>query len=667
MTEKVKKCREFLLGREYRKRRNPERPENLPEDLGAQSEEEQYFRLFERAAENEKPLFYESDDFGFNRYRARLPQDEVWRSRGGNLTVDYETFLAVGLSGLRAKILERLPAADAEAKRFYDLSLRYLRVCGNLAEKWRKGAEEAGRERLAAALAVVPENGASTYYHALVSLRFLHYVLRLNGNDHLTLGRFDRYMLPYAEESVRRGVSLGELTEDTELFFIAMNYDTDLYRGIQQGDNGQSLVLGGCDENGENSFSFLSEIALTASEELALIDPKINLRVNSETPAELYERASRLTRQGLGFPQYCNDDAAIKGLVRLGYDPIDARNYAVAACWEIIVPRCGADVPNIDKLIFPEVVRQVTLSKLIGSESYAEFEREVKSAIEAGCDKITERCNVAAQPRDALISIFVSPCIERGRYAFEGGAKYNNYGVHGVGLSNAADALEAIKKAVFEEKTAGKAELVSALETNFAGREDLRQTLLSQPKTGNNNEADERLCFLMETFSSYLNNKPNCRGGVYRAGTGSAMEYVVSAAGVGATADGRKAGEAFASSFSPSLAAKTDGPFSTILSFTKFDMSKIINGGPLTMELYSGVFRNGEGLKKVALLVKAFIDRGGHQLQLNAVNRETLLDAQAHPEKYPNLIVRVWGWSGYFVELDRAYQNHVIARTEYGT
>lgn len=219
MTEKVKKCREFLLGREYRKRRNPERPENLPEDLGAQSEEEQYFRLFERAAENEKPLFYESDDFGFNRYRARLPQDEVWRSRGGNLTVDYETFLAVGLSGLRAKILERLSAADAEAKRFYDLSLRYLRVCGNLAEKWRKGAEEAGRERLAAALAVVPENGASTYYHALVSLRFLHYVLRLNGNDHLTLGRFDRYMLPYAEESVRRGVSLGELTEDTELVF----------------------------------------------------------------------------------------------------------------------------------------------------------------------------------------------------------------------------------------------------------------------------------------------------------------------------------------------------------------------------------------------------------------------------------------------------------------
>ena len=96
MTEKVKKCREFLLGREYRKRRNPERPENLPEDLGAQSEEEQYFRLFERAAENEKPLFYESDDFGFNRYRARLPQDEVWRSRGGNLTVDYERFLRSG-------------------------------------------------------------------------------------------------------------------------------------------------------------------------------------------------------------------------------------------------------------------------------------------------------------------------------------------------------------------------------------------------------------------------------------------------------------------------------------------------------------------------------------------------------------------------------------------
>ena len=290
----------------------------------------------------------------------------------------------------------------------------------------------------------------------------------------------------------------------------------------------------------------------------------------------------------------------------------------------------------------------------------------MRVAIEKECDRIIDVCNNFVQPRGAFLSMLISPCIERGRFSTEGGAKYNNYGIHGVGLSNAADALEAIKKAVFEDKTVDKSELVAALETDFEGREDLRQTLLSLPKTGNNNEADDRLCFLMSAFSSYLNGKPNNRGGIFRAGTGSAMEYVLSAIGVGATADGRKAGGAFASSFSPAITTKLDGPLSVILSFTKPDMSKTINGGPLTMEMHDTVFRNDEGVKKVAMLVKAYIDRGGHQLQLNSVNRDMLLDAQAHPENYPNLIVRVWGWSGYFVELDRIYQDHVISRTEFG-
>ncbi len=664
MTDKVKKCKDFLLNRGYRKNRSFRKVDVTAETRDL-SEEERIFIRFERAANDEKPIFYESDDFGFNRCNTFLPEIEAGEMLG-NVTVDYETFLSGGLSGLKEAISRRVPDADDEAKRFYDLALRYLRVCSNLVRKWRDGAEKAGRERLAAALAVVPENGATTYYDALVAIKFLHYALRLDDNKHLTLGRFDRYMLPYADESIRRGATINELIEDTELFFVAMNYDADLYNGVQQGDNGQSLVLGGCDENGENAFTYLSEIVLTASEELELIDPKINLRVNSSTPIGLYERATRLTRQGLGFPQYCNDDAVIKGLVKLGYDLIDARNYTVAACWEFIVPRCGADVPNIDKFVFPEIVRRVTLSCLKNCDTYASFEDKVRVAIEKECDRIIGVCNNFVQPRETFLSMLISPCIERGRFSTEGGAKYGNYGIHGVGLSNAADALEAIKKAVFDDKTVSKDELIAALETNFEGREDLRRTLLALPKTGNNNEADDRLCFLAGAFSSYLNGKRNNRGGIFRAGTGSAMEYVLSAANVGATADGRKAGGAYASSFSPAITTKLDGPLSVIVSFTKFDTSEIINGGPLTMEMHDTVFRNDEGIRKVALLVKAFIDRGGHQLQLNSVNRETLVDAQAHPENYPNLIVRVWGWSGYFVELDRVYQDHVIARTEFG-
>jgi formate C-acetyltransferase len=169
----------------------------------------------------------------------------------------------------------------------------------------------------------------------------------------------------------------------------------------------------------------------------------------------------------------------------------------------------------------------------------------------------------------------------------------------------------------------------------------------------------------MELFCECLEGGRNDRGGIYRAGTGSAMEYLWSAERVGALPDGKRAKQPYASSFSPSLTARIDGPLSAIRSFTKFDMKKIANGGPFTMEIHDTVFRNEEGEKKVAMLVKSFIDLGGHQMQLNAVNRDRLLDAQAHPENYPNLIVRVWGWSGYFNELDTDFQNHIIKRCEF--
>lgn len=169
----------------------------------------------------------------------------------------------------------------------------------------------------------------------------------------------------------------------------------------------------------------------------------------------------------------------------------------------------------------------------------------------------------------------------------------------------------------------------------------------------------------MDTYSAYLNRKPNHCGGIYRAGTGSAMEYIYRARQVGATADGRPAGEPYGSSFSPSLHARLNGPLSAVQSFTKFDMRNIINGGPFTIEIHDTVFRNDDGERKVAQLVKSFIDLGGHQIQINAINRDRLLDAQKHPEKYPNLIVRVWGWSGYFNELDMVFQDHIIRRAEF--
>ncbi len=219
---------------------------------------------------------------------------------------------------------------------------------------------------------------------------------------------------------------------------------------------------------------------------------------------------------------------------------------------------------------------------------------------------------------------------------------------------------------MYEENAVSKAELLEAMTKNFEGFEELRNKLLNSPKMGNNDDyADDIACLVMGWFSKYLNNRDNGYGGIWRAGTGSAMEYIYKGVKCTATADGRKAGEPYSSSYSPSLEAKTDGVLSVIQSFTKYDLSEIVNGGPLTIEVHDSTLRNDEGIRKVAMLVKSYIMLGGHQLQINSVNRETLLDAQKNPQNYPNLIVRVWGWSGFFNELDLVYQNHIIKRCEY--
>ena len=170
---------------------------------------------------------------------------------------------------------------------------------------------------------------------------------------------------------------------------------------------------------------------------------------------------------------------------------------------------------------------------------------------------------------------------------------------------------------------------------------------------------------LLHFFAKSLEGYRNDRGGIFRAGTGSAMYYIEHGEKIAATADGRRAGEGLSANYSPSLFTRCNGPVSVILSFTSPDLSLVANGGPLTLELHDTMFRSPESIAKTAGLVKSYILRGGHQLQLNAVNRDMLLDAQKNPDAYRNLIVRVWGWSGYFVELDREYQDHIIARCEY--
>jgi formate C-acetyltransferase len=217
---------------------------------------------------------------------------------------------------------------------------------------------------------------------------------------------------------------------------------------------------------------------LQASEDLQLIDPKINVRVNKNTPLSFYERCTRLTKQGLGFPQYSNDDVVIPGQVALGYDLEDARNYTVAACWEFIIPGCGADTPNITTMNFPLVIEHATEKYLPSAQTFADFLEGVKAELEAESKRQIAYGNEQVWSSDVLMSLLIRPCIERGKKMYEG-AKYRNFGMHGAGISNAADALEAIERAVFVDKIVSAKELLAALKVDFVGYEDLQKQLLA--------------------------------------------------------------------------------------------------------------------------------------------------------------------------------------------
>ncbi|MBQ7320810.1 MAG: pyruvate formate-lyase [Clostridia bacterium] len=622
---------------------------------------ERMTRRFELLTSLETPVLLPEEKICMMRTVKQIPDcftEEEWadiRSRHfihelgymSNLSPNYANTIRVGL-------LARYGEADEYGKRMIDAIL-------SLTDRYRAEAERMGKQELAAVLTRVPRYGATSFYEALQFFRILHYFLWLEGDYHNTTGRFDQYMFPYLKADMDKGLYTREtalaMVED---FFLSFNKDSDLYVGVQQGDNGQSMVLGGRTADGSDGFNLLSELCLIASRNLLMIDPKINLRVSKDTPLEVFELGSELTRAGLGFPQYSNDDVVIEGLIKLGYAPEDACNYVVAACWEFIVPAVGADIANIGALSFPRVIDTCLHRDLAHSATYGDFMEAVRAEIRAECDRI---CG-GIQNLWFVPSPLMNLLIDGGIY---NGAKYNNFGIHGSGVATAADSLAAIEKYVYNEKSVTPAALIEAVDSDFEKHADLLPLLRYEaPKMGNNDDAaDSKAVDLLDTFADALQGRTNCRGGIYRAGTGTAMYYLWHAAEIGASPDGRRRGEPFGTNFSPSLFANVQGPISVIKSFTKPHMERTINGGPLTLEFASSMFDSADSIHKVATLVKAFVELGGHQLQLNAVNTETLKAAQADPDRYRQLVVRIWGWSAYFVELDREYQDHVLRRQQY--
>ncbi len=649
-------------------------------------------RLVQRMCEAELPVIEPDDRIVFTRTVPSVPpiySPEQWRELTAgrtlhelgpisNICADWGMVLSQGLLGRRevAQATRQRLADDPQAVEFLDAAMETIDAVLLLASRYAEAAEKAGRPDLAKILERVPAQTPRTFHEALQFLRLCHAVVWLGGHYHVGLGRFDQYMWPYLEADLRTG--LLDRTEAEELlaeFFISLNKDSDLYPGVQQGDNGQSLMLGGVKRDGSDAVNELTVMVLRAARDVAMIDPKINLRITKDTDLDLLSLASELTKMGLGFPQYSNDDVVIPALSAHGYALEDARDYTVAACWEFIIPGKGMEIVNVGAVSMPSAVDRGIREGLAAGEDIDGILTRVRADINQQARAIVGSYRNLLLPPAPWYSVLMDGCLERGRDLSQG-LKYNNFGLHGAGSASAADALAAVNRFVLEEHSVSGDALLAAMATNYCDNEALRRKLQEEgPKVGNDDDkADAMLTRLFDMFADACEALgDNERGGIIRPGSGSAMYYVWLAEGhkgmrepvVGATADGRKAAEYFSANLAPSPGVRIQGPFSVLQSFGKLDYRRICNGGPITMELSDSVFRGEDALRKVALLVRTFAQLGCQQLQLNTINVETLKDAKRHPERHKNLIVRVWGWSGYFCELEEPYQDHIIARHAY--
>ena len=698
MTERIKSLLERTFDKEQKKfRRDVDWKPLLKRFIDEKIDDETRARMgLEAMLAAERPAFMEGETIHFLRTVRQVPvlhseaEMNARRAAGTafgekgvvfNLTADFGPTIRDGLDRRLEEIEARLAkcraADDAEGVNFLENAALSVKAVLGLVDRYDAAR---GRDAPAPSGLRAVHVGAKTLHEALQVLRVLHYAMWCEGEYHCGLGRIDQYLYPYYEADIKAG----RLTDETALevleeFFIACNRDSDLYIGVQQGDNGQSVMLGGVTRDGKHAFNALSRLCLKACGELKLVDPKINLRVDKTTPLEIYEAGTELTAKGLGFPQYANDDIVIPALQRWGYELEDARDYSVAACWEFLIPGCGMDINNIDAVSFvgclDAALRNVAArlesapyrdgrDRTPGDPLYEAVEREFFAEIQRRADGLVEKYRHVEILPGPFVSVISTGCIEKARDICNG-AKYNNFGIHGTGIAVAVDSLASVKELVFEKKLVTIPELVKLLDTDFAGAPDILAVAKVAPKMGNADpEADEIAKRLIAFWGHTFDGKKNDRGGIFRPGTGSAMYYIWHAREIPASADGRLKGHPLSTNYAPSLDVPVKGPVSVVKSFTEPDLVQVCNGGPLTIEIHDSAFSAADGVTKVAHLVKFFIDRGGHQMQINTINREMLLDAQKNPANHRHLIVRVWGWSGYFVELDKEYQDQIIRRVE---
>ncbi len=638
-------------------------------------------------------------------------------SGDAHIAVDYGRVLREGLANVRSRVLAAQDALklyqfeDLKKSYFYRAILIVLDAVEvyalRLAELAEQEAQKAtpGRKvellEMARICRKVPMEPAVTFHEAVQSVWMLHCVLQIESNGHsLSYGRFDQYMLPYYETS--RAAGMGEeqaaqLLENLWLRTFTINKirSWSHTRFSAGSPLYQNVTVGGQTPDGKDAVNPLSYLVLRTVARCHLPQPNLTVRYHKGLSDEFMREAVELIRCGFGMPAFNNDEIIIPSFLELGVKKEDAYNYSAIGCVEVAVPgKWGYRCTGMSFINFPKTL-MIALNDGVDTDSgrrvcqgtghFLQMER-FEDVMHAWDTFIREFCRQAVvldsaadmvleqEVPDILCSALTDDCIARGKHLKEGGAVYDFISDLQVGIANLGDSLAAIKRCVYEDKSITREKLWQALRSDFAGAEGehIRQLLLAVPKYGNDDDYVDSL--VVEGYDSYIDEIAKHRntrfgrgpiGGTYYAGTSSISANVPQGAGTCATPDGRHAGEPLAEGCSPTHSMDVNGPTSVFKSVSKLRTDKITGGVLLNQKVSPAMLTRPRDREKLILLLRTFFDvLHGFHVQYNVVSREVLLDAQAHPEKHRDLIVRVAGYSAFFNVLSRQTQDDIIARTE---
>ncbi|MBP9479360.1 MAG: formate C-acetyltransferase [Sebaldella sp.] len=606
----------------------------------------------------------------------------------GHIIPGFDMILDKGLGYLIEKVNEK-----AEKNDFYKAAkitleaasnhiLRYANLADELLETEKDEVRRKDLERISVISRKISYEKPESFLEALQLLWYMCVILQHESNaSSISLGRIDQYFNKFYENDIKKGVPQKELKEFLEAFYIKTNdivmirssHSAKFFAGFPVG---YTALLGGLTKEGRSAVNELSYLCLEAYKDIQLPQPNLGVRVNELEPRKFMMKTCEVIRMGTGIPQIFNDEVIIPSFLSRGVELEDARNYSVVGCVELSIPGKTYGLHDIAMLNILKIMEKVLLeNKTNKNITFDEILEGIGENIKKYVKLMAKGSNIVDEGHKIyapvpLLSVTIDNCLENGLDITEGGAKYNFSGVQGIGMPNLSDSLYAIKKFVFEEKRYSFEELIDVMEKNYdtsIGEEIKLRLINDDDKYGNDLEDVDKLSSdILRLYCKEVEKYSNPRGGIFIPGSYTVSAHIPLGEVVGATPDGRMAGEQLADGgLSPMFGRDKLGPTAVLKSVSKLDNYLLTNGSLLNVKLSPGPLQSEQGLENFVNYLYAYMKLKIQHIQFNVVGRDTLKEAQMNPDKYENLVVRVAGYSAFFVELNEKIQNDIINRTEH--